>query len=80
MEETLSPAQFQVSKKLLGWIVCMKRPLKWYEIQGAVSIDIENEDFDPDGRLQDHPKDLCASLVEKRPDESLELVHATAKK
>ncbi|KAH7044600.1 hypothetical protein B0J12DRAFT_603931 [Macrophomina phaseolina] len=66
--------------KLLGWVVCSKRPLKWHEIQGAFSIDPETDDFNPDGRLMDHPKDLCASLVEKRPDQSLDLVHSTAKK
>jgi hypothetical protein len=54
--------------------------MKWYEIQGAVSVDLEHQTVDYEGRMyRVHPKVLCASLVEMRSDESIELVHATAR-
>jgi hypothetical protein len=67
-------------KRLLGWLVCAKRPLKWREIQGAVSINLEAKDIDLEERqLRDGSKDLCGSLVEQRSDGSVELVHLTAR-
>lgn len=72
-----SPAQ---AKQLLIWLVCAKRPLTWRDVQGAVSINLNDEDVDFYGRqwMEDH-KDLCGSFVETRSDGALELVHTTAK-
>jgi hypothetical protein len=68
------------AKQLLGWIACAKRPMKWYEIQGAISVDLEHQTMDYEVRMHRvHPKVLCASLVEIRSDDSIELVHATAR-
>ncbi len=68
------------AKQLLGWIACAKRPMKWYEIQGAVSIDLENQAVDYESRMHRvSSKILCASLVEIRSDDSVELVHSTAR-
>lgn len=54
--------------------------MKWHEIQGAISIDLDTQDVDFEGRqLRVDSKDLCGSLVEKRPDGSVELVHLTAR-
>lgn len=78
--ENTSEAKLKSAMTVLGWIVCAKRPLKWREIQGAVSIDWEAKTVDYKGKLSDDPKDLCASLVERRSDDSMELVHTTAKK
>ncbi|KAJ5998982.1 hypothetical protein N7451_006792 [Penicillium sp. IBT 35674x] len=66
--------------QLLAWLVCAKRQLQWREVQGAVSIDLEDEDVDTLNRrwILDS-RDLCDSLVERRTDGSLELVHETAK-
>ncbi|KAJ5538185.1 ankyrin repeat-containing protein [Penicillium frequentans] len=66
--------------QLLAWLVCAKRQLQWREIQGAVSIDLKDEDVDTLSRrwILDS-RDLCDSLVERRTDGSLELVHETAK-
>ncbi|KAJ5189548.1 hypothetical protein N7491_005878 [Penicillium cf. griseofulvum] len=66
--------------QLLAWLVCAKRQLWWREVQGAVSIDLETEDVDPESRqwILDS-RDICDSLVEVRTDGSLELVHTTAK-
>jgi hypothetical protein len=66
--------------RLFGWLVCAKRPLRWNEIQGAVSIDIENSCVAWERRkLREDSKELCGSLVEIRADGTVELVHQTAK-
>jgi hypothetical protein len=54
--------------------------MKWYEIQGAVSVDLENQSVNFDERMHCvNSKDLCASLVEIRSDDSIVLVHSTAR-
>ncbi|KAI0577634.1 zf-H2C2-2 domain-containing protein [Pyrenophora tritici-repentis] len=67
------------ARKLLGWLACTKRALQWYEIQGAVSVDLKEGDICLDMRFEDDCKDLCASLVERTTDGSVMLVHSTAK-
>ncbi|KAK8044973.1 hypothetical protein PG993_004997 [Apiospora rasikravindrae] len=67
-------------KQLLGWIGCAKRPLKWYEIQVAASIDLHSENVMAEGRrLVDDAKDLCASFVEVHTDQTVEFVHNTVR-
>lgn len=61
-------------------LTCARRTLKWREIQGAVSLDLDEGVFSPDLKFQDDCKDLCASLVERNSDDSVTLVHSTAKK
>jgi hypothetical protein len=63
---------------ILGWVVCVKRPLRMHEIQGAVSIDLDGKTVDYGRRLRDEVKELCGCLVDVR-DGKLELVHTTAK-
>lgn len=72
-------AEREQAQKLLGWVVCAKRPLKWHEIQGAISIDIEHQTVDFEGSLVLDVKELCGSLVERLPGDRIELVHSTAK-
>ncbi|OAR02604.1 hypothetical protein LLEC1_06424 [Akanthomyces lecanii] len=67
-------------RKVLGWLVCVKRPLRWREIQGAICIDLSEEGVDYDRKLVDTPKGLFASLVEMQDDGTIELVHTTARK
>ena len=73
-------AEREQAQKLLSWIVCSKRPLKWHEIQGAMSIDILEESIDFDARqLRIQARDLCGSLVEVYPGDRVEFVHNTAR-
>ncbi|KAI0010504.1 hypothetical protein F4779DRAFT_577169 [Xylariaceae sp. FL0662B] len=65
--------------KILSWVACAPRPLRWREIQAVVSLDIENQDVNHERRLLDSPKDLFASLVELQPDDTVELIHSTAR-
>ena len=64
-------------RQVLGWIVCAKRPLRWREIQGAICIDLDQQNVDWDKRFLDSPKELFASLVELQYDGTIELVHQT---
>ncbi|TVY90638.1 C2H2 finger domain transcription factor, partial [Lachnellula willkommii] len=70
----------EITQKLLGWIVSAKRPLKWHEIQGAVSINTKDKSVDFDtSHLAIDIRDLCGSLVDVLPGDRVQLVHETAK-
>jgi hypothetical protein len=73
------PAHCEGARKILAWLVCAMRPLRWREIQCAISTDADAGMVDPDQRLVMGPKEICGSLVEQQHDESLRLVHTTAK-
>lgn len=69
-----------IIKKLLSWVSLCKRPLRWFEIQAAISIDLEEDSINEDSRrLVDTCKDLCASFVEVHSDQTVELVHSTVR-
>ncbi|KAH8892450.1 hypothetical protein GQ53DRAFT_646497 [Thozetella sp. PMI_491] len=65
--------------KLLGWLACAKRPLRWYEIQGAMSLDLDEQTVKETRRLAKDPKELCSSLVEQHSDGTIALVHSTTR-
>ena len=75
-----SSEEWKIAQKLLDWMVCAKRALKWHEIQAAVSTDPFDQtvDFDELG-LRIHIKDLCGSLIQVLPGDRIEMVHSTAK-
>ena len=73
-------AERAIAKRLLGWVVCAKRPLKWHEIQGAISIDLKEESVEFDARrLRVNARELCGSLLQIRPGDRVDLVHRTAR-
>jgi hypothetical protein len=74
-------AQQRTAKKLVGWITFAKRPLKWQEIQGAASIDVDQGVVNFCGRqLPDDIRQMCGSLVEVLPGDRVQLVHTTARR
>ncbi|KAI9766233.1 MAG: hypothetical protein M1840_006647 [Geoglossum simile] len=74
------PSDREDAAKLLGWLACARRPLKWHEIQGAWSFDNDAQTFDyEERRLRTDSKELCGSLVEIRHGGVVDLVHLTAK-
>ncbi|KAF2492844.1 ankyrin [Lophium mytilinum] len=77
--EESSPSEQQVAKTLLSWLLCAKRPLKWHEIQGAMSLDLDGNSFDCERRLVRDIKHFCGSLVEVRRGGAICFVHLTAK-
>jgi hypothetical protein len=80
MKRSLHDAQWKIACKLLGWMVCAKRPLKWREIQAAVSINPDNQSMEFNKRkLRSHIQDYCGSLIQVLPGDRVELVHTTAK-
>ncbi|EON64652.1 hypothetical protein W97_03885 [Coniosporium apollinis CBS 100218] len=66
--------------RLLGWLACAKRPLKWSEIQAAWAInpDDPTADFE-DRKLLVGPKDLCGHLVTVNSDGVVGLSHSIVK-
>ena len=73
-------AEQAIARRLLGWVVCAKRPLKWHEIQGAVSIDLKEESVEFDARrLRVNARELCGSLLQIQPGDRVDLVHRTAR-
>ncbi|RFU25373.1 hypothetical protein B7463_g10968, partial [Scytalidium lignicola] len=80
LERSLVSKQWEIVRKLLGWMVCAKRPLKWREIQTAVSIDPYNQTIDFDScSLRSSVEEYCGSLVQVLSGDRVELVHTTAK-
>jgi hypothetical protein len=80
IKQNTTAEEWKIAQMLLGWMVCAVRPLKWPEIQGAISIDPAEQtvNFD-DRRLRIHIRDLCGSLIQLLPGDRVELVHSTAK-
>ncbi|XDG07697.1 hypothetical protein ABKA04_007312 [Annulohypoxylon sp. FPYF3050] len=75
--------------KILGWITCARRQLRWREVQSIFCIDPDKGAVNyEDGRLRVACKDLCGSLVDVHyaterkagPEDILKLVHETARK
>jgi hypothetical protein len=61
-------------------VVCAKRPLKWKEIQAAVSINPDEQSIDwQKQKLRSDIHEYCGSLIEVLPGERVELIHTTAK-
>ncbi|KAF3403455.1 hypothetical protein F1880_009527 [Penicillium rolfsii] len=83
LEQDLSKEQLEYTRLLLGWLVCSKRPLKWTEIQVALSIDLHSVaisyELDTDLKLRDDVQELCGSLVQVLKGNRVELVHSTAR-
>ncbi|KAH6702884.1 hypothetical protein BKA61DRAFT_619706 [Leptodontidium sp. MPI-SDFR-AT-0119] len=70
----------ETAKRLLGWISCSKRALKWHEIQGAICTNAADQTVDFENRrLCSNIRDICGSLVEVLPGDRVRLVHGTAK-
>ena len=65
--------------RLLSWLVCARRPFYWYEIQGAIAIDLESRTVDIELHLVKDSKDLFGSLIEILPGNLIELVHSSAR-
>jgi hypothetical protein len=69
----------EIAQKILSLMVCSKRPLRWRELQGAISIDPLDQVVDPVRRLAIHVRDICGSLVEVLSGDRVEFIHATAR-
>jgi len=82
MKNYMDGERYHEAMQILSWVAIARRDLRWYEIQGAVSLDLEKRVVDFDGRRfsdEDGPKDLCGSLLEVTQGEVVMLVHSTAR-
>ncbi|TID18364.1 C2H2 and C2HC zinc finger [Venturia nashicola] len=81
IKHVLPPSVWRRVQKLLGWLVCVRRPLKSFEIQALISIDPINQTINfQDKKLHTSVEQLCGSLITVLPNgRGLELVHNTAK-
>ena len=83
LKQDLSKEQLEYTVLLLGWLVCSKRPMKWTEMQVALSIDLHapgtSNYLDVGLQLRDDVQELCGSLVQVLKGNRVELVHNTAK-
>ncbi len=68
----------EIGRKILSLMICCRRPLRWRELQSAISINLADRDLDSARRLPMHVKDICGSLVEVLAGDRVEFVHITA--
>lgn len=78
IESRPEPTKSKV-KMVLGWVACAPRPLRWREIQCAMSIDLDKESKNDDKRFPDEPKTLFSAFIEVQANDMVELVHETAR-
>lgn len=79
IKSNLKAVEWKASRRLLGWMTFSARPLKWHEMQGANSIDVEaGEVYFEDRKLRRSVEEFCGALVTKVGDRVF-LVHSTAK-
>ncbi|KAI8951873.1 WD40 repeat-like protein [Xylaria longipes] len=85
--EMSSMAEREDARRILGWIICARRLLRWREIQSLFCIDPVKGDVDyEERRLRVTCKELCGSLVDVHhatnktsPEDIVKIVHETAR-
>ena len=78
----------QAAERIIEWVACSPRPLRWGEVQAIFFIDPQTNTSDfEDRRLRKSPKRLCGSLVDvckvdgvPEAEAVLTLVHDTARR
>lgn len=76
------PNTAQAARKILGWMACAMRPLKWREIQCLASVyesDSQEWLVDEARRPLINLREVCGSLVSELPGGRLDFVHVTTK-
>jgi hypothetical protein len=76
-----SPKNQHRAKLVLEAVVSARSPLKLHEVQAILSVRLDDKSIDLENRRYvDHLKVLCGPIVEVAPDDTVDLVHSTAKK
>ncbi|KAJ3455735.1 hypothetical protein MRS44_017217 [Fusarium solani] len=87
--ENSKPWRQKTVKKILGWIICAKTPLRWREIQSRFCIDVDKATCNFKRRCLDSCKEICSSLVDVamcelfgsvQSEQIVHMVHETASK
>jgi len=75
LEKRLRRAKF-----ILQLIITASRPLYVHEIQGALAINLEEQNVDFGGRYSTLPlDDLCGPIIQIHKNDLVEMIHPTAK-
>ena len=76
-----SPARSRYARKILKWVACAERSIKWHELQAALGVEeLRDGILDLERtRLRTSVKELCGALVELNEDETVEFVHSSAR-
>ncbi|KAF5252268.1 hypothetical protein FANTH_2824 [Fusarium anthophilum] len=83
------PSRHNTVKKILGWVICAERPLRWREIQSRFCIDAEKETCNIRNLRRDSCKSICSSLIDvtncemfpnTESEQVISIVHETATK
>jgi hypothetical protein len=78
------PSRWLVAKQIFTWLAGAKRPLKWYEIQAALSLEIQEDNKlslqYEDNRLATDISDICGSLVHVLSGSCIKFIHSTTRK
>ena len=85
LKQTLSRNRWTTARRILSWLAGAMRPLKWHELQAALTIQLDAHgatiDYDR-YLLRDDIRDLCGPLVrvvEEQNEMRLEFVHSTTR-
>lgn len=85
--KTNGPSREKTVKKILGWVVCSARPLRWREIQSRFCIDVEEGTCNFRNFRRHGCKRICSSLVDVtdcelfatlESEQTVNMVHKTA--
>ncbi|KAK0710004.1 hypothetical protein B0T26DRAFT_861233 [Lasiosphaeria miniovina] len=82
LRQNLHPNQWAEARKIFGWLAGAKRPLKWHELQAALSIEVDDVgrgalDY-RHNRLRLEIREICGSLVQVLQNR-IEFIHSTTR-
>ncbi|KAK4207806.1 hypothetical protein QBC37DRAFT_444263 [Rhypophila decipiens] len=66
-------------ESILGWIAFAKRPLRRAELRSALAFSCEESEVHVQELVSNYIFDLCAPLIEERPDSTFAFVHISVK-
>ena len=68
--------------KILSWLCAARRPVSVYEVIDGIALDFDQRELCSKWKIQNfyhHMVDLCAPLIEVAPNQTLQIVHFSAK-
>lgn len=81
IKEKESQSRRPRARPVLEILSCARRTLSIHELQGMLSIRIDDSSIDfKNRRYLQHFKELCGPLIEINSDETIQLVHVTTKR
>ncbi|KAK6852341.1 C2H2 domain-containing protein [Apiospora arundinis] len=85
LKKTLNINRWSIAQDILRWLAGSMRPLRWHELQAALTIKLDDYGADIDyerHRLRDDIRTLCGPLVrviEEQDEMRLEFAHSTTR-